>query len=147
MSNIMGLFKVMIIVQLFYAFAITILLYATPINAQPYASQYQGITEQIDLETVGEEVEASLQRQTNIQMIEVGALVFYSGNILIDLILNFLFAIPQMIGMMLNGISQLLAIDNVMWVTVELFAMVAVTAWYLIGVIQLLVGVRSGRIV
>jgi hypothetical protein len=147
MTNIMTVFKVMIIVQLFYAFSITVLVYATPTNAADYITSYQGVTTTIDLETVREDVESSLERQTDIQLLEVGALVFYSGNILIDLILNFLFAIPQMVGMLLNGISQIIGIDEVMWQTVEIFSMVAIGVWYMVSVIQLLVGVRSGRVV
>ena len=63
----------------------------------------------------------------------------------LDLLLNFAFAIPEMIGMLINGIQRLLNIDGYLFAAVELFFSVLMVALYFIGIVQLLGGMRSGR--
>jgi hypothetical protein len=147
MVNVMDLFKWMMIIQLFYAFCITGVSYAMPDNAKSYVTGFSDVTESINLEDVSNQVQDSLERQTNIPLIEIGALVFYSGNILIDLVLNFAFAIPQMLGLIISGLVLLFNLDGQIVLFTQLFMSVTITALYLISIIQLVVGLRSGRIV
>ena len=144
-DNMMQSFKVMLVVMLFYSMAITMLTYAIPEGARNYVTVFSDSTSDITLEGVGAEVQDSLTRQTNMPIIEAGALVFYSGNILIDLLLNFAYAIPQMLGMLIHGITILFNLDTTIFMIVQLFASVLITILYLLGLIQLLTGIRSGR--
>lgn len=144
MANVMNLFRVVIIVQLFYAFAITLVAYGLPEDARSYSTAYSDLADQISLQSVGSEVETSLQSQTDIPVIELGALVFYSGNILLDLLLNFAFAIPQMIAMIVNGIMTLLSIDTYMFAVVQLFFSVVIMVMYFLGIMELITNLRSG---
>lgn len=139
-----SLFMAMIIIQLFYSFAITTLAYATPEGAINHVTSFSELANDLDLETTGVLIENSLESQTNIPVIELGALVFYSGNILLDLMLNFAFAIPQMIGLLLNSLSDMLNIDAPMWAIVQIFFSVAFMAYYALSLMQMLMGIRSG---
>ncbi len=145
--EIMNLFKTMILMQLFYSFAITTLSYAMPDDTMNFVTSFSDITEKTSLDKVSSDVQQSLSKQTNIPVVELGALVFYSGNILIDLILNFLFAIPEMIAMLINGLLMIFSIDSNLFAFVEIFTGVAIGVFYMIGIIQLLLGLRSGRTV
>lgn len=145
--DIMGLFKLILLVQLFFALCITLVTYTMPEDSLDYVTSFADITETVNLENVATDIESGLEQQTNIPVIELGALVFYSGNILLDLLLNFAFAIPTMIGLLVSGIVRLINLDSFITVTIQLFATVIVTAWYFIAIIQLITGVRSGRIV
>lgn len=148
MSDIMTLFKTIILVQLFYAVAITGLVATIPDDAKSYVTGFSDIADSIDVDTVSEDVQDSLQRQQSIPVIELGALVFYSGNILIDLLLNFFFAIPQMLTMLVNGLMLLFTGVNVQAMgIIQLFLSVITVVMYVISIIQLTVGVRSGRLV
>lgn len=140
-------FKVMIIAMLFYSFCITLISYAIPADARMYVTSFSEATDNIGMEEIGTQVEETMTRQTDIPVIEVGALVFYSGNILLDLLLNFAYAIPQMFGLLLHGLMILFNVDTYIWAVMQLFASVVITALYLIGLIQLLTGVRSGRLI
>lgn len=144
MGNIMNLFKIVMLVQLFYAFAITLVAYGLPVEARVYSTAYSDLANEISLESVGAEIETSLQSQTDIPIIELGALVFYSGNILLDLLLNFAFAIPQMIGMLINGIMTLLSVDSYIFAVVQLFFSVVIMVMYFLGIMELITGLRSG---
>lgn len=140
-------FKVTLLMMLFYSFAINILVYSMPDEALPYVTGFSDLAGEISLEGVSEDVQDSVEEQTNIPVLELGALVFYSGNILIDLILNFAFAIPEMAGLVLTGILMLLNIDTQIANIMQLFFSVTIMVIYFIGIIQLLTGIRSGRIV
>lgn len=147
MSDMMALVKVIILVQLFYSFGITAVTYTLPEDALQYVTGFSDVADEINLETVSNEVTDSLQQQQNLPIVELGALVFFSGNILIDLLLNFAFAIPGMLGMVVQGLMMLFSIDTSLGVLLQIFASVVVTVFYVIGLMQLVVGVRSGRIV
>lgn len=145
MVNAMQLFKIVLMVQLFYSFAITGLSYSMPADALTYTEVFQGADESTTLESVAGNVEDSLQSQKNIPVIELGALVFYSGNIILDLIVNFLFALPQMIGMLINGVMLLMNVDSYLFALIEIFFSVVISIFYLIGLMEMLLSVRSGR--
>ena len=143
----MGYFKVVILVMLFYSFGITLFTYALPSDSLSFVTGFSDVSSSFDLETVGNEVQSSLESQTNIPVIELGALVFYSSNILLDLLLNFAFAIPQMFGMLINGLMLLFNVDSYLFAVVQLFASVVMVVLYFIGLMQLVTGIRSGRVV
>jgi hypothetical protein len=140
-------FKIMIIVMLFYSFSITLLVNSLPDTALNPASIFQDVDDRFNIESIGSEIQGGLESQTNIPVYDLGALVFYSGNILIDLLLNFLFAIPQMIGFLFAGILILISLPTTISHLIQIFASVAVTAWYVISLVQLLTNVRTGRMV
>lgn len=143
----MELFKIVILIQLFYAFAITILVNSMPADSLNYVTGFSDVASEINLETVSADVQGSLTSQTEIPVIDVGSLIFFSGNILLDLLLNFAFAIPQMIGLLISGLLMLINVDSDIYIVVELFTGVVVIVMYFIAIIQLIAGLRSGRVV
>jgi len=147
MANIVDLFKTVIWVQLFYAVAIVLFTHNMPGSSVHYVEWYSDSTATIDLESVGSQVEDSLRAQADIPVIELGALVFYSGNIILDLLANFAFAIPAMLGLLVEGFTRLFSIDGFIAIQVQLFASVLILVMYVIGLVQLVAGIRSGRIV
>lgn len=145
--EIMSLFKVMIMCQLFFSVGVSMFIYSMPDDAVNHIDSFSDLSDSIDLENVSSEVQSNIERQTNIPIIDVGALVFYSGNILLDLLLNFVFAIPEMIGLIISGITRLFSFDAILIAYIQLFSSVALIVWYFISLIQLITGIRSGRIV
>lgn len=143
----MTYFKAVVMIMLFYSFCITVLTYALPGEAKTFVDPFSDVANEIDMESTSAQLRESVEAQTNIPVVELGALVFYSGNIIVDLLLNFLYAIPQMLGLLINGVMLLLNVDSYIFAIVEIFAAVAVSIMYLIGLIQLLTSVRSGRMV
>lgn len=146
-TDIVGFFKATILIMLFYSVSITILTYSMPDDSLKYVTSFSDITTPIDLETISADVQESLQSQTDIPVVELGALVFYSGNIFIDLLFNFAFAVPEMIGILINGVVRIFNIDFMLGNIVQLFSTTVLLVLYVISLIQLLTGIRSGRIV
>lgn len=147
MAELMNYLKIMILVQLFFSFGITILAYSMPNNTTPFINSYQSLAGDIDMANIKGDFESSLVSQLDIPAVEVGALVFYSGNILLDLLANFLFAVPIMIGLIISAITNLFSLDNFIVYTVQMFVSVVIGIIYIISLIQLLIGIRSGRVI
>lgn len=146
MAEVVKIFMSMIMIQLFFAFAVTAIAYTLPADAVHYTTAFSDLAGDISLNSVGEEVQSSLEKQTNIPVIELGALVFYSGNILLDLLLNFAFAIPEMFSLLLNTFMFLFGYDGYILALIQLLISVAFIIVYFIGLIQLVTGIRSGRL-
>lgn len=147
MVSVMNLFKAIILVQLFYAVSITMMAHSIAGTNEDLSQSFRGYDSTLELQNVSTSIEEGLRKQTNIPVVEIGALVFYSGNILLDLLLNFAFAIPQMLGMLMHGLMLIFGFDTFLWQQVQLFASVLVMSIYFISLLNLIVGIRSGRVV
>jgi len=144
-------FKSVLYVMLFYSVAITLLINFMPADSLQYADFFSDSIDESNMNynDITSDIQGGLDQQSNVPLIEVGALVFYSGNILIDLILNFVTAIPQMIGLLINGIATLFGngLDAVFLGIIEGFSTAAIVIFYLISLINLSTSIRSGRVI
>jgi hypothetical protein len=141
-----NIFKIILVVMLFYSFATTVIAYSLPESAVEYTdafTNFQGGN--VSMEGISNDVQESLEQQTDIPVIELGALVFYSGNILLDLLVNFAFAIPGMLSALLNGILYLVGIDAILAYHLQAFLTAVMVALYFFALIQLITGLRSGQ--
>jgi hypothetical protein len=124
------IFFAVILVQLIYSFGITISVHSlngmnVNLNSMvslPNASSIVNTTQKF---------EEQLQRTRNIPLIDIGALVFYSGNAFIDLIGNFITAIPQMITFLLNVFIQFFPIEPTLAFYLKLFLEASLTIIYI----------------
>ena len=142
----MDSFKLTLFVMAFFSFSITIYSYAMPDEMRSYTDSWSNIAGQYDVQGINQKVEGSLQKQTSVPVIDVGALVFYSGNIILDLILNFVYAIPQMITLFFTGLMMMFGINTQIMNFIQIFLTVLMTIVYFLGLIELLINVRSGRL-
>lgn len=141
------LFKVVIMIQLFYGLAITGITYALPADALLEVQAFSDISSSTNFEEISSQIEDSVEQQINMPVIELGALVFYSGNIIIDMVLNSALAIPEMFTILINGICRLISLDSYITSLLMVFAGVVFSVMYFIGIIQLLTNIRSGRVI
>jgi len=147
MANNLILLKSMIIVQLFYAIAITIIAQVMPPDNSQYVTSFQELADEINEQNVASTMQSGLDSTLDIPALDVGALVFYSGNIIIDLLLNFISAIPQMFYLLMTAILYLFQINAFLTAQFILFASTIITVLYVIGAISLLSTIRSGRVI
>lgn len=142
----MNMFLILAIVMLFWSLGINIFTYTLPSEARDVTTSVSDLNHDINMDDVAGQIESSLTDQTKIPLIDIGALVFYSGNLLVDLFLNFLFAIPEMIGVLLGGAMRLFSLDTTIVAYVQVFVAAAVGISYVMAIIAFLTNVRSGRI-
>lgn len=144
MASAMDVFKWIILVQVFYSVSITTITYATPVDALDYVTGFSDLGDQIDINRVSSDIQESVNRQTSLPVVELGALVFYSGNIVLDLMMNFFFAIPEMFILLINGIASLFSIDVVLMGMIQIFLTVVIMVMWLISIIEMFMSFRSG---
>lgn len=144
--KMMEQFKYTLIVMAFFSFIITVYSYAMPDEMRKYINSFDDLVDDGEIAGISSSVEDSLTRQTSIPVIDVGALVFYSGNIFLDLLLNFVYAIPQMITLLFNGLMLMFGIDTNFMSLIQVFLSVLITILYFLGLIEMIIGVRSGRV-
>jgi len=143
-----GYFGTVILVSMFWSFLITTTIHFIPdseknivVAFDPDQGNYSNIT--TDSDEIAREFQSSLQSQKNVGIVDLAALALYSGNIFVDLAVNFFFAVPEMFYLLFYAIFQIfhvnsfLQLELTMWVS-GLFAIFAT-----ITLIRFLLGIRS----
>jgi len=143
MKNAISIFMVILLVQLFYATGVTVIAYSLPSVTNEYVDGAETIASGIDIEDVAADLTNSFDNQLNIPVIELGALVFYSGNILVDLLLNFLTALPQLITQVLSILFMITGVDSQVQNYIQLFLTGMVTIYYFMSLLVLLTNIRG----
>lgn len=138
---------IMLVVQLFFSAGINAFIYALPDSQKVYAYGYSEVGSEISSVNITSQVQKSITRQTNIPILDAGALLFYSGNILLDLFMNFVFAIPEMIALVFQAIMDLFSIDIYLTHIMQIFISTIVMLYYFIAAIQLIIGIRTGKVI
>lgn len=144
MGGMIDFFKVVLTVQLFWSFAITILVSTIPTAQLPYVSLFTDSANSDTLSTLGTDIQGNLQNQLNLPIVDFGSLVFYSGNLVIDLMLNFFFAVPELFTLLISGLFIFAPIDITLQFWIKTFAFTLIAALYFLGLINFLTTMRSG---
>ena len=143
----MDMFKAVLLIMLFFSFIITGFAHVLPEDSLNYVTMFSDVGTGVKLNETTATIQSSVEQQSNLPVIELGALVFYSGNIIMDLLLNFTFAIPEMISLVINGVMSLFSINSYLLYLVQVFTSAIMIIIYFISILQLVTGIRSGRIV
>ena len=143
MSSIIDYFKMILTVQLFYAFAITVLVHNIPAADLDNVVMFERPTETIDLESVGSELEEKVSQELNLPLIDLGALVFYSGNIIVDMLVNFITAVPQMFTLLIEGFLLFFNVESFIAVQIKLFFWVLIMILYVLSLLMFIMSIRS----
>lgn len=138
-------FRTALIAQLFYAFAITILVYGLSsfvvLNNVEIFTSNTGIS----LDEVSQKIDTSFSSQLNVPLVDLGSLVFFSGNFIADLILNFITAVPNMFNILISGVFLFFPIDAVLQNSIKVFITIVGSILYIISTLAFLAEVRSGH--
>ena len=143
-KNMFNELMLILTIQLFYSLGITLLSHAVvglDANYGNYMNDFQGISS--DIQNVSGQISDSLESQMNIPLVDMAALVFYSGNVIVDLIMNFLFAIPSMVTLVVNVIFSFFTIDVFIASYLKLFVYSLISVIYFVNLLAFLTNVRS----
>lgn len=139
------LFVFILMVQLFWSFGITIFAHTIPIEQQQFVSIYLDNPTGDTLQNIPLEVEDNTRNQLEIPVLDTVTLIMFTGNILMDLILNFLTAIPTMFILLVEGIVTFIPIEATLLKTLKLLLWVTATILYMIAIVTTLSNLRSSR--
>ena len=71
---------------------------------QNQVQTYTGANGTINIVTLASTMQSGVTNQQNVPLLAFGALIFYSANIIVNLMLNFFTAIPQMITILFSAL-------------------------------------------
>lgn len=140
----LGYLKAVVMVQLFWALGITLLVYALPADAVDDIALFSNVDNNSTIQEIGEKVQGGADSQFNVPFLDFATLVYYSGNLLFDLMVNFAMGVPQMFILLISGIFLFIPMDAVIQAHLKIFIYAVITAIYFLGIIGLMLNVRSG---
>lgn len=146
MAGQVSFFRYAVEVQALFSIFITLMVYAVAMfnpSDLNYVYQLQGTPTYKDLDGFGDKFQSSIEQQRSFGVVEIGALALYSGNILVDLILNFFTALPSMATIIVNGLFMFLNVAAPIKEAALKFVYLIVGIIYLILIITLLLDIRS----
>lgn len=141
-SRTYSYFEYVIMIQLIFAFAITIVVYSLPADTLNYVGNFES-DNTLDLEDVSNDIQGGVDQQFNLPLLDIGALVFYSGNIIIDLMLRFFLAIPEMISIVMGTFFVFVGVDTFIAGQLQLLLWAVIAAFYMLGIIRFMMNIRS----
>lgn len=146
MANITNLLRLLVIIMIVYSGGMTVFIHTLPANTLNQLRPFQGPTSSLPDETINEITDSTFLQLSDIPLINVGALVFYTGNIFIDFIVNFVTALPQIFVLLLNVFSLVgINIDATILLAIQGMATVILSVTFVLGLIELWIDIRSGR--
>lgn len=135
--------EMLVIVQLFFSFGITGIIYALPPQYRTVVYPYDQVEDSLTPSQITAGIDQSTTRQSQFSVVEVATLAIYSGNMFIDLIFNFIFAVPLMAELVLKSIFQFIVVDPVLLNNLRIFILGVLVIGYVTGIIAFFTQTRS----
>lgn len=143
MGNFTQMFVFLLIVQMFYAFSITIFVPLIPEAQQNQIVMYTDEQGVISFSTIGTEITGAVGSQSTIPFADIGALIFYSTSLILNLVVNFFTAIPQMVTWLLVGLFEFIPITDSIQINVKMLFTAMITILYYFLLILFIMGART----
>lgn len=133
-----------VIIQLFYGAGMTMLSYSLPASQVTLLNTYSEPADNLDVEEISETIEENIQSQINIPLVDIGSLLFYSGNVIIDMIINFFTAVPSMVTILFSTYFMFFPIDAYIATQIKVVVWVLITIIYMVAFLSFIMSLRSG---
>ena len=143
MAQFTQIFTYLLITQMFWAFCVTIFVPLIPDVQQQQVIMFTDSQGVISFTTLSSTVQGAVNSQSTIPFLDIGTLIFYSTSILLNLVLNFITAIPQMILLLLVTLFQFLPFSQSIQITVKEIFLVMVTVIYYLLLIFFITAQRT----
>jgi hypothetical protein len=128
---------------MFWAFCVTIFVPLIPEVQQQQVVMFTDSQGVVNFGTLSSTVQGAVNDQSTIPFLELGALIFYSTSILLNLVLNFITAIPQMITLLLLTLFAFLPVSSIIQTNVKMIFLVMLTVIYYLLLIFYITGQRT----
>jgi hypothetical protein len=144
MAEGLQLFTTFLLVQLFYALAVTLIVPTLPDASLNQVVMFTNSNNVIQISTLKSSLETGVTGQSNIPLLEFGAMIFYTSNIIINLMLNFFTAIPQMITALVSAFLYFVPIVPIkMQQSLIMLVQAILSIIYSIAILTFIMGARS----
>lgn len=146
-SNTWDFFKTVIVIQLVFGIGATLIAYSLPERDYIEISQQITPEEVEDMQDISsnftEDIEGIRNPPINLPIIDTAFILFHTGNIVIDAFINSLFAIPSMMTVLVTALGIFIPLDPYILDTLSLFVYALIAIMYIIGIIGVIMNLRS----
>jgi hypothetical protein len=145
MAQVFKFLVTLLMVQLFFSFSITLIAYSlAPFNIPTLSLVFQNFEAQTQNQTaLANQINSANTSTLHLPLIDLGALVFFTGNIIVDLLINFITAIPGLVNLLVDALTMLVPLPANLAVQIKLTVYVVATITYLIMLMEFVMTVRS----
>ena len=130
MAQFTQVFTYLLITQMFYAFCVTIFVPLIPDIQQQQVIMFTDSQGVVSFSTLSTTIQGAVNNQSSIPFLDIGTLIFYSTSIILNLVLNFFTAIPQMLMMLLSTLFIFLPFNSTIQESIKMIFIVMVTILY-----------------
>lgn len=145
MANASSLFFTLMLMQIFFSLGVTMITAVLPTaQANQLVIMTNSNSTAINITTLSNSMVGGVGSQQTIPLIEFGALIFYSTNIFLNLVINFFFAVPQMIMAFINILFiQFIPISPVVLLVIQTSGIGVITIVYYYLLLIYIMGLRA----
>ena len=141
--NALQLFTTLLLVQLFWSLGVSLIVPNMPNALSNQVVMYTNSNNVIELNTLQASVSQGITDQQNIPLLEVGALVFYSSATILNIMINFFTAIPQMVTLLMTVLFLFIPLGNSLQIVLQAWVVGIVTILYFVALFTFLMGTRT----
>ena len=138
-------FMTIMIMSAFYSIFITTSIYSlesTPINIGIIIEFEEGGAN-IDYGQTSQDFQDAINTQKSFGTADLAALALFSGNIILDLSANFIFAFPNMISLLVTGVFYIVPLNGFLQTELILWLKAIISIVSAIFLLQFLLGART----
>lgn len=137
------MFVAFIFVQIFWAFSVTLLVPFIPDAEMSQVVFFEDEAGLIKYSTLANSLETGISDQTNIPVLDFGALIFYSSNLLLSLMINFATAVPQMLLILLSAFSNVFPLNYTIMFYMKTYFTLIITILYYLSLFLFITNIRG----
>lgn len=141
--NALQLFTTLLLVQLFWSLGVSLIVPNMPNAAANQVVMFTNSNNTIELGTLQSSISQGITDQQNIPLLEVGALVFYSSATILNIMINFFTAIPQMVTLLMTVLFIFIPLGTSLQITLQAWVFGIVTVLYFVALFTFLMGTRT----
>lgn len=144
-STGLQIFTSLLLVQMFYALAVTLLVPLIPMAAANQVVMYSTSSSVVNFTTLASSMQSGITNQQSVPLLSFGTLIFYSANIILNLMINFFTAIPQMLTIFIEGLFYVFPLEQSLQLVIKGTFIVIVSIIYFITLFTFIMGSISGN--
>ena len=141
--NALQLFTTLLLVQLFWSLGVSLIVPNMPNATANQVVMFTNSNNVIELGTLQSSISQGITDQQNIPLLEVGALVFYSSATILNIMINFFTAIPQMVTLLMTVLFIFIPLGTSLQITLQTWVFAIVTVLYFVALFTFLMGTRT----
>lgn len=137
-------FKFVILAQVFFSVSYTLIINTVPTGyASSQLEMYGDLAERQTLEDASRIVESNIGQQAEVSSTNSVSLIAFSLKLVLDLMFNFFFAVPIMIGLLSDSFLFFINVDTTIAFYFKIFFMSASGLLYILMLTLFILNVRS----